>query len=140
MGVMRIFLSGLAMVAVAAISGCATGEPGSYVPLNTSVNGGEDHALVVVVDSRLQYSVACPAIEERATPDGRLEVTARLRDREDRPLAVKVDCIFKDARGHRVGKDAPAQLMTLNVNVPAAVHFVADSSAARYTVRICSGE
>jgi hypothetical protein len=62
--------AGVAVVLLAVavlLAGCQTAGPEAYVPLSTTVNGVENHDLLVLLDERIQYSVSCPA---RSGPGG----------------------------------------------------------------------
>src|SRR5262249_60219123 len=80
-------------------AGCS-GPPhdhGAYVPLNVAVNDLENHTSLVLLSSGVQYSVTCPGIQEVRLPDGRLQITAHLRNREERRIQVQAHCEFKNA-------------------------------------------
>jgi hypothetical protein len=128
---MKKILSRFLLLAATLLAGCATSGPDSYLPLNTTLNGVENHDLLVLLDSRIQYSVACPAVEQHMNADGRLDVTARLRNRENHPITVQVNCVFKDIQNAPVkGGDIPFQNLVLSVNTIEPIHFVSPTSAA----------
>ena len=54
---------------------------------------------MVLLDPGVQYSVTCSGIQEQTLPDGRLEVVAHLRNRENRRIEVQANCVFKDQNG-----------------------------------------
>ncbi|HZV33912.1 MAG TPA: YcfL family protein, partial [Verrucomicrobiae bacterium] len=120
------------------LTGCQTHDTGAYIPVNTMVNDQENHQLIVLLDSQVQYSVTCSGIQQRTTPDGRLEVTANIRNRENRRIQVQVNCVFKDEQGFPTeGDDAPFQNLFLDENAQQSVHFVSmNNRAKRYTIRI----
>jgi hypothetical protein len=120
------------------IGGCATSDTGAYVPVNTSVNNLEDHELIVLLDPRVQNSVTCTGIQQRPTEDGRLEVTANLRNRENRRIQVQASCVFKNEQGFpSEGEDAPFQNVILTENGQESVHWISfNNQARRYTIRI----
>ena len=73
----------------------------------------------------------------RLLPDGRLELTANLRNREERRIDVQVNCVFKDEQGFPIGDDTPFQTLILTENAQEAVRFVSmNNRAKKYTVRV----
>lgn len=126
---------GLLAPALALMSGCAH-DTGAYLPQNATVNNVEDSARFVLLDKATQYSVTCPGLQEARQSDGRLEVRANLRNRENRRIQVQVNCIFKDAQGFVV-EETPFQNVFLDENAQEGVQFVSASpKAQRYTVRV----
>ena len=125
----------IALVAGSALAGgCATG--GARPPVNTTKYNYEMTAKVALMDSRVQHSLTAPALQERKTEDGRLEVAANLRNREDRRLEVQVQCVFKDPQGFEVDS-TPWQTLILTENGQETVRFTAmNNKATDYTVRI----
>jgi hypothetical protein len=120
-------------------SGCASSsyDHGPYLPVNTLVNDVENTAGVVMLDPAVQYSVTCPSIQETRLPDGRLQVIANLRNRENRRLQVQVNCDFKDAQGFSTGDSAPFVNTFLDENAQDNVRFVSmNPKAVRYTVHV----
>jgi hypothetical protein len=118
-------------------AGCAsTHDQGPYLPVNTKINDLESVANVVLLDRAVQYSVACPSIQETRLPDGRLQVIANLRNRESRRIQVQTDCEFKDAQGFSVDK-SPFVNVFLDENAQTAVRFESmTAKAVRYTVHV----
>jgi hypothetical protein len=138
----KTFLSvSLAALAIAAgvLTGCqATHETGAYVPVNTTVNDVENHELIVLLDSRVQYSLTCSGIQQRTLPDGRLEINANIRNREGRRIQVQAGCVFKDEQGFATeGEDTTFKNFILSENAQESVHFESlNNKARRYTIRI----
>ncbi len=126
------------LLAATFLTACATSGPDSYIPLNTTLNGVENHDLLVLLDSRIQYSVACLAIEQRINADGRLDVIAQLRNRENHALTLQVNCVFKDIQNIPIkGGETPFQNLLLDENKTEPVHFISPTgAAARYTICI----
>jgi len=121
------------------LSGCVTEhDTGAYVPVNTTVNDVENHEITVLLDKRVQYSVTCAGIQQRFTPDGRLELTANIRNREPRRIQVQVNCVFKDDQGFPTeGEETPFRNLILSENAQEPVQFAAlNNKAQRYTIRI----
>jgi len=116
--------------------GCQTHDHGAYAPVNTNVNNLEDSAQFVLLDPGAQYSVTCPGIQETRLSDGRLQIIANLRNRENRRIQVQANCVFKDAQGFPV-EDTPFQNVFLDENAQEGVKFVSvTDKAQRYTIRV----
>ncbi|HEY9508289.1 MAG TPA: YcfL family protein [Verrucomicrobiae bacterium] len=130
-------LVALSFVALA-FTGCETAvvDHGAYLPLNATVNDIENRAGIVLLDKRVQNSVTCPGIQETHLPDGRLQVAAQLRNREERRIQVQVNCEFKDAQGFTIDS-TPFQNVFFDSNSQETVRFIAmNEKAVRYTIRI----
>jgi len=129
---LALLASGLAILA-----GCQSShDHGAYPPVNTNVNNLENSAQFVLLDPGAQYSVTCPGIQETRLSDGRLQIIANLRNRENRRIQVQANCVFKDAQGFPV-EDTPFQNVFLDENAQEGVKFVsAGDKAQRYTIRV----
>jgi Protein of unknown function (DUF1425) len=129
-----ITLTGLAL----ALTGCETEviDHGAYLPINVMVNDLENRAGLVLLDQRVQNSVTCPGLQETRLPDGRLQVAAHLRNRENRRIQVQANCEFKDAQGF-VLDSTPFQNVILDENAQEDVKFISmNDKAVHYTIRI----
>jgi hypothetical protein len=92
---------------------------------------------VVLLDPGVQYSVTCSGIQEQTLPDGRLEVVAHLRNRENRRIEVQANCVFKDQNGFTTGDETPFTMVILTENSTEDVKFVSMNNLARkYTIRV----
>jgi hypothetical protein len=133
MKIQSIYL--LVLVAGSALlAGCATG--GARPPVNTTKFNYETTAKFALMDSRAQRSVTCTGLQERKNEDGRLEVAANLRNRENRRIEVQAQCLFKDPQGFPV-EDTPWQTVILTENGMETVRFLAmNNKATDYTVRV----
>ncbi len=134
---MKLNLRALALLAsgLALITGCAS-DHGAYAPKNTTVNNLEDVSTFVLLDKGAQKSVTCDGLEPQRLPDGRLQVAANLRNRENRRIQVQVNCEFKDAQGFVVDSTA-FQNVFLNENAQQGVTFTSmNDQAMRYTIRV----
>ncbi|MBL9211352.1 MAG: YcfL family protein [Opitutaceae bacterium] len=117
-------------------AGCAT-EPGPHAPLDTTKFTLENTDRFVLLDKPAQYSVTCTGLQERPLADGRLEVTANVKNREARRIQVQINCVFKDDQGFSTGDETPWQTLILSENSTEAVRFTAMNTQARkYTVRV----
>ncbi len=130
-----IALAGAALLGVLA-SGCQT-TPGPFTPQDTTKFTVENTEKFVLMDKPTQYSVTCTGLQERVNPDGRLEVVANVKNRENRRIQVQINCVFKDDQGFPTGDETPFQTLILGENETQAVNFVSMNSQARkYTIRV----
>ena len=126
-----------AAAALALFAGCATAEPGPFPPHDTTKYTLENTDRFVALDKPVQFSVTCTGLQERVLADGRLEVVANVKNRENRRLQVQVDCVFKDDQGFSTGDETPFQTLVLAENSTEAVRFTAmNTLAKKYTVRV----
>jgi hypothetical protein len=120
--------------ALTALTGCHTG--GAYAPVNTNKYAIENSEAVVLMDARVQRSVSSSGVQETMLPDGRLQVVANLRNREERRIQVQAQCEFKDAQGFPVDS-TPWVNVILTERAQEGVKFVSmNDKAKRYTVRV----
>ena len=125
-----------ATAAVSILTGCAT-APGPYSPQDTTKYTLENTEKFVLLDHATQTSVTCTGLQERPLPDGRLEVVANVKNRENRRIQVQIDCIFKDSQGFSTGDETPFQTLILTENATEAVKFTSmNAQARRYTIRV----
>lgn len=125
-----------AVLAAGVLAGCAT-PTGPFPPLDTTKYTLENSERFVLLDQPAQVSVTCTGLQEVILPDGRLEVVANVKNRENRRLEVQVNCVFKDASGSSTGDETPWQTLILSEYVTEAVRFTAMNGQARkYAVRI----
>jgi hypothetical protein len=110
---------------------------GAYEPRNVSKYNLEDSAKFVLLDKGTERSVTCSSIRERTLEDGRLEVTANVRNRLNRRIEVQINCVFKDELGFPVNDEAPFTRLILTENAQEGARFVSLNDQARtYTIRI----
>jgi len=125
-----------AVLAAGVLAGCAT-PTGPFPPLDTTKYTLENSERFVLLDQPSQVSVTCTGLQEVILPDGRLEVVANVKNRENRRLEVQVNCVFKDASGSSTGDETPWQTLILSEYGTEAVRFTAMNGQARkYAVRI----
>src|SRR5688500_10266903 len=126
----------LAVAALALVAGCAT-EPGPYPPQDTTKYTLENTERFVTLDKPTQNSITCTGLQPRILGDGRLEVVANIKNRENRRIQVQVNCVFKDEQGFSTGDETPFQNLILTENATEAVRFTSMNPAARnYTIRV----
>ncbi|MCD6339888.1 MAG: YcfL family protein [Verrucomicrobia bacterium] len=116
-------------------AGCKT-ETGALPPVNTTQHDTENRLQFVLMDKGAQRSVTCSGIEQKVLPDGRLEVAANVRNRENRRIQVQVNCEFKDAEGFTVDS-TPWQTLILTENGQETVRFTSlNNQAKKFTIRV----
>jgi uncharacterized protein YcfL len=126
----------LAAASLALLAGCAT-EPGPFTPKDTTKYTLENTDSFVLMDKQVQYSVTSTGIQYRNLPDGRLEIVANIKNRENRRIQVQVSCVFKNEQGFTAGDETPWQTLILGENTTEAVTFTSMNNEARkYTVRV----
>ena len=124
------------MSATAIGSGCATSETGAYAPQNSDQFNYEATAPFVLMDKGAQNSVTVADIRSETLPDGRLQVAANVRNRENRRIQVQTNCEFKNADGFAVDS-SPWQTLILTENSMETVQFASmNKDAKRYTIRV----
>lgn len=112
-------------------------EGGAYAPKNTTKFALENEAKFVTLDYRVQRSVTCSGLQERALEDGRLEVAANVRNRLERRIQVQIQCVFKDAQGFGTGDETPWQDLILTETGQETVRFQSFNDKAKgYTIRV----
>lgn len=126
----------LATAALAVAGGGCKTETGAFAPQNTDVYNYESTAKFVLMDKGAQNSVTVVDMQQTTLPDGRLQVAANVRSRENRRIQVQANCEFKDAQGFAVDS-TPWQTLILTENGIETVQFAsANDKAQRYTIRI----
>jgi hypothetical protein len=135
----RTFVSMLAVGgAFLLVAGCAsTHDKGPYLPQTSKTPAYEGKEPVVLLDPGVQYSVTCSGIQEQTLPDGRLEVVAHLRNRENRRIEVQANCVFKDQNAFSISDETPFVTVILTENATEDVKFASmNNLAKKYTIRV----
>lgn len=136
---MKMKLIALIPVAtVLIIAGCKnTYDKGPYLPQQSKTPAYENTERFVLLDPGAQRSITCTGIHEATLSDGRLEVTAQIRNRENRRLEVQANCVFKDGNGVSTGDETPFQTVILTENATEQVKFTAaNATSKKYTIRV----
>jgi len=130
-------LLGLA-AATALVAGCSTYDKGPYTPRASKTPAYESTEPVVLLDPGVQRSITTTGQPfAQVLPDGRLEVTVQLRNRENRRLEVQANCVFKDVNGISTGDETPFQTVILTENATEQVKFTSmNDRARRFTIRV----
>lgn len=119
------------------VAGCSTYDKGPYLAQASKTPAYEGKEPVVLMDPGVQHSVTYSGLEEQPLPDGKLQVIAHLRNRENRRIEVQVNCVFKDQNGFSTGDETPFKTLILTENGTEDVSFVSMNNQARkYTIRI----
>jgi hypothetical protein len=119
------------------VVGCSTHDQGPYLPQSPKTPAYEGVEPVVLLDPGVRHSVACSGIQEQTLADGRLEVIAHLRNRENRRIEVQANCVFKDQNSFSTGDETPFVMVILTENGTEDVKFVSMNNLARkYTIRV----
>ena len=127
----------LPVTAALLIAGCSTYDKGPYLPQPSKTPAYENTERFVLLDPGAQRSITCTGIHEATLSDGRLEVTAQIRNRENRRLEVQANCVFKDGNGISTGDETPFQTVILTENSTEQVKFTASNAASKkYTIRV----
>ena len=130
----KILIPILSLAAALFYSGCAS--PGAKTPINTTKYDVENHEPAVLLDSGAQTSVTYSGLQVGQTPDGRLQVAANVRNRENRRIQVQINCEFKDEQGFTIDS-TPFENLFLDENAQQTVRFVSmNDKAKKYTIRI----
>jgi hypothetical protein len=126
--------SGACLLAI----GCASShDKGPYLPQTPKTPAYETKEPVVLLDPGVQFSVTCSGVQEATLPDGRLQIVAHLRNRENRRIEVQANCVFKDQNGFSTGDETPFVAVILTENATEDVKFVSANNLARkYTIRV----
>ena len=130
----KILLSLAGLTALAFFAGCSHGP---YAAKDTTKYNLESTEKFVLMDKQVEHSVTSTGIQQRINADGRLEVTANIKNRENRRIQVQVSCIFKDEQNFSTGDETPWQTLILGENTTEAVNFKSMNTQARnFTVRV----
>src|SRR4051794_9008040 len=98
---------------------------------------GDTTPPVVMMGSTVQNSIVCVGLQEQPLADGRLQVIARLQNREGHTVELQVNCAFKDAQGFSTGDETPYELLRLTENAAQDVRFSsANNLAKKYTIHV----
>jgi len=134
---MKTKLITLIPIVALTVAGCRTNDHGPYLPEQSKAPALENTERFVLLDPGVQYSVTCSGINERTLDDGRLEVIAQIRNRENRRIEVQAQCVFKDGNMVSTGDETPFQALILTENATESVKFVSSNSQAKkYTIRV----
>jgi uncharacterized protein YcfL len=118
------------------LAGCHS-RPDPFLPPESTKYSVESTGKFVWMDPTTQASVTCTGLQERISSDGRLEVVANVKNRENRRILVQVRCVFKDDNGFSTGEETPWQTLDLGEEATEAVHYTAMNNLAhKYTIAV----
>jgi len=125
----------LVAASIGLLAGCST--PGPYTAQDTTKYTIENTEKFVLLDEAAQHSVTCTGLQERILSDGRLEVVANVKNRENRRIQVQIQCVFKDEQSMSTGDETPWQTLILSEYSTEAQRFTAaNTQAKKYTIRV----
>jgi hypothetical protein len=121
---------------LAALSGCAANQA-AMAPRDSAKYTVENTERFVALDPATEAAVSCTGLQERTLGDGRLEVTANLKNLGGAAARVKVECVFLDDLGGPVGPEGTWQTLGLGGDATEVVRFTApDAKSKRYAIRV----
>jgi uncharacterized protein YcfL len=128
----------LSLITALVAVGCKSDyDKGPYLPGQSRTPDHENTERFLLLDRDMQRSITCSGIHERTLEDGRLEITAQIRNRENWRVEVQMNCVFKDAAGVSTGDETPFQTVIITENATEQVKFVsANNLAKKYTIRV----
>jgi len=133
----RILLSCLAAATLSLLqTGCQSPETGALTPQNTTKFDTELKEKFVLMDPDTQHSITCMGLKETPLTDGRLQVDAQVRNRENRRLQVQIQCEFKDALGFALDSTPWENLILTENSIETKTFVSANDKAKRYTIRV----
>ncbi|HEV8541645.1 MAG TPA: YcfL family protein [Verrucomicrobiae bacterium] len=136
---MKKYLFSIAAAATAAFAfiGCQSGGGGeAYTPVDATQHDVENYANLVLLSKGVQNSVTSSGLQQTSLPDGRLQVVANLRNREERRIQVQVQCEFKDSQGFTVDSTTWDTVILPELAQESVKFISANDKATRYTVRV----
>jgi hypothetical protein len=132
----KMLLSLLSAASCLLLLGACAHHEGAYAPLKAEEGAMESLAKFVLLDPAAQRSITCSSLQEGRTADGRLQVKANVRNRENRRLEVQINCVFKDEQGFTV-EETPFESLILTENETRGVEFTAMNDKPKtYTIRV----
>jgi uncharacterized protein YcfL len=118
--------------------GCSS-HKGAYVPVTEPHAAHENVQTVVLLEEDLEDLIAVEGQKAQYTEDGRLQVFANLRNREEERVTIQVQTMFKDENGFSTGDETAWETIILTELSQTTYQSVAMNNKARkYTIRIRS--
>jgi uncharacterized protein YcfL len=135
---MKKYLFSITAAATAALAliGCQSGGGEAYTPVDATQHDVENYANLVLLSKGVQNSVTSSGLQQTTLPDGRLQIVANLRNREERRIQVQVQCEFKDSQGFAVDSTTWDTVILPELAQESVKFISANDKATRYTVRV----
>ena len=125
-----------ALAALALFAGCAS-EPGGMPPQDSTKYTLENTENFELLGQATLADIAGTGLQPRTLPDGRLEVVASVKNRQDHKVKIQVSCVFKNDQGFSTEANPPSETIELAPNATEAVRFTAATTLAKkYTIRV----
>ena len=125
----------LALAAATLLAGCASRDSAPQESTKYTVENTDKFE--VLDDGGPVIYVSCTGLQEHRLADGRLEVVANIRNRENRALRVQVSCVFRDAQGFSTTDETAFQTVKLAPSATEVLNFRSTNALAqKYTIRL----
>lgn len=125
----------LALAVLALLAGCVSRSDSP--PQESTKYTVENTDKFELFDDGSPIYVSCTGLQEHRLKDGRLEVVANIRNRENRALVVEVSCLFRDAQGFTTNAETAFHTVKLAPNATEVLSFRSTNALAqRYTIRL----
>jgi uncharacterized protein YcfL len=133
---MKTALTFFAALNLLLLAGCQAGQSQLLNQNTTTKYSIESTEKFVLLDPISQASVTCTGLQENVS-EGRLDVVANVKNRENRPIELQIRCVFKDEGGFLTGGEPVWQKLTLGEEATEAVRFTAANKLAHnYTIAV----
>jgi len=134
---LKTFLSLAPWVATLVILGGCTTPVETPAGPDAAKYSIDDTDKYVALDKATAAGVECTGLRERIKPEGQLEVVANLKNLTAGRSRLKINCVFKDAKGFSIGDETAFQTVELEGGATETVRFTATKvEAKRYTIRV----
>jgi uncharacterized protein YcfL len=122
---------------IASFTGCRSSSGPAETLDSTKYTIESTDKFVLLDQASSPVAVSCTGLQEHILPDGRLQVAANVKNRENRFIKLLVDCVFKDEQGVSKGDEAAVKTLGIAGNSTEAVSFTSVNNLARkYTIRV----
>jgi len=126
----------IVVAALGFVVGCST-HKGAYVPVTEPDATQENRETVVLLEEDLEDVIAVEGQQAKYGEDGRLQVFANLRNREEERVTIQVQTVFKDENGFSTGDETAWETIILTELSQHTYQSIAQNPKARkYTIRI----
>ena len=123
----------LSVIALIGATGCSTQPTVTETPATTKYTL-ENTDRFILLD---RVPVSCTGLMDHPLADGKMEVVANLKNRDNRRIEVQASCVFRTEGGTTPPEETPWQTVTVPENSTITVRFAAaQPSAKKYSVRV----